>query len=233
MFGPITRFGAISAARRVVPRPSRPHLVAAIGGGVLLAAGVRALLAADIGVAPMDVFLVAVSELTGVGIGLVAIGLQATLLLIATALGRPPRTATWLFTLSSGVTLELTDGWLTATGGVVTSALVWAVGFILVVVALGVLVVGTDAGGSFELLSQAAADRGLPAVPVRTAIEVSFVVAGVAMGGPLGVGTAAFALAIGPGVAGSCRMVSRLSAFDRRRAAAAAAGSAAADEGHA
>ncbi|MEO1062155.1 MAG: hypothetical protein AAFZ07_12100 [Actinomycetota bacterium] len=221
MFGPITRFGAISAARRAVPRPSRPHLVAAVGGGVLLALGVRGILAADLGVAPMDVFLVAVSERSGVGIGVVALGLQVVLLSIATALGRPPRTSTWIFAVSSGVTLELTAGLLGSAGGWLTGAALWTAGFALMVIAIAVLVVGTDAGGSFELLSLAAADRGLPAVPVRTALELGFVALGVALGGPLGVGTAAFALGVGPAVDGACRLLVRVvTDRERRRVAA-------------
>lgn len=221
MFGPITRFGAISAARRAVPRPSRPHLVAAVGGGVLLALGVRGILAADVGVAPMDVFLVAASERSGAGIGVVAIALQATLLLLATRLGRPPRAATWIFAVSSGATLELTDGVLGSGGGWLASAALWLAGFTLVIVAIAVLVVGTDAGGSFELLALAAADRGLPAVGVRTALELGFVAMGVALGGPLGVGTAVFALGIGPSVDAACRLLVRATrVHDRRRVAA-------------
>lgn len=217
MFGPLTRFGAISAARRVVPRPASPRLAAAVGGGVVLAIGVRGILAADVGVAPMDVFLVGASEQTGLGIGIVAVVVQLSLLCIATCLGRPPRTATWIFTLSSGATLELTEGWFDSAGGLAGSVAAWAVGFVLVVTAIAILVVGTDAGGSFELLSQAAADRGLPPVPVRTGLEISFVVVGVALGGPIGPGTAAFAVAVGPAVEVACRTLGAVASPEPRQ----------------
>jgi len=74
----------------------------------------------------------------------------------------------------------------------------------------GALIVSGLGAGSGELIASAASDRvGRPEPRVRLAIESSFLVVGVALGGPIGLGTVAVALIIGPAVAMGHRFVSR------------------------
>jgi uncharacterized membrane protein YczE len=72
----------------------------------------------------------------------------------------------------------------------------------------GALIVSRLGAGSGELLASAASDRSGRAEPrARLAIELSWLVVGIALGGPVGLGTILLALTIGPAVAVGHRIV--------------------------
>jgi uncharacterized membrane protein YczE len=65
----------------------------------------------------------------------------------------------------------------------------------------GILIVSGLGAGSGELLASAASDRtGRPEPRLRMAFELTWLIVGVALGGPIGLGTVVVALAIGPAV---------------------------------
>jgi uncharacterized membrane protein YczE len=79
------------------------------------------------------------------------------------------------------------------------------------VICLGVaLIVRADIGvGPLEMVMLVATDRSVPLVRARVVIEVTTLTVGWLLGGALGLGTAGFALAAGPLIAGSLRLLDR------------------------
>jgi len=68
-------------------------------------------------------------------------------------------------------------------------------------VGAGSLIVSGLGAGSGELLASAASDRtGRPEPRIRMGFELSWLIVGVVLGGPIGLGTVVVALTIGPAV---------------------------------
>ena len=86
----------------------------------------------------------------------------------------------------------------------------------------GALIVSGLGAGSGELLASAASDRtGRPEPRLRMAFELTWLVVGVLLGGPIGVGTVLVALTIGPAVMVGYRAVDSVAVSCRTRLAAA------------
>ncbi len=84
----------------------------------------------------------------------------------------------------------------------------------------GALIVSGLGAGSGELLASAASDRTGRAEPhVRMAIELGWLVVGVVLGGPAGLGTVIVALCIGPAVANGYRIVDTTATRSRQQLA--------------
>jgi uncharacterized membrane protein YczE len=149
----------------------------------------------------------------------------ASLIGAAWLMGRRPGPGTLLSPLIVGPMMQAL---LTALDGVAPPD-----SFVLVVAihAAAVFVVGLGAGalilsglgaGSGELLAAAASDRtGRPEPRLRMAFELTWLVVGVALGGPIGVGTVLVALLIGPAVVVGYRVVDAASVSCRTRLAVA------------
>jgi uncharacterized membrane protein YczE len=74
--------------------------------------------------------------------------------------------------------------------------------------------------GSGELLAAAASDRvGRPESLVRPMFEATWIIVGVALGGPAGLGTVLVAVFVGPSVARGYGLVDRLAARSVQRLA--------------
>ena len=81
----------------------------------------------------------------------------------------------------------------------------------------GILIVSGLGAGSGELFASAASDRtGHPESRVRPAIELSWVVLGVVLGGPAGLGTVMVAAFIAPAVECGYRIIDGLAVRSRR-----------------
>jgi uncharacterized membrane protein YczE len=99
--------------------------------------------------------------------------------------------------------------------------------FVIAIHVIAVFVVGVGAGalivsglgaGTGELLAAAAAERTARSEPrLRMAFESSLLVVGVALGGPVGLGTVVVALCIGPAVMVGYRVVDSVAARGRIR----------------
>ena len=71
-------------------------------------------------------------------------------------------------------------------------------------------IVASDVGiGPIELMMLALTDRGLKIHVARWGIEIALLVVGVALGGSVGIGTAAFAAGTGPVLAGTIPWATR------------------------
>jgi uncharacterized membrane protein YczE len=166
-------------------------------GLVLVGVGVALTITAEIGVAPYDVLTTGLVDLTGVPIGLAAMLLPLAFVAIGWGLGRRPGPGTVLAVLLVGPILGLTLDALPAYEAMGPRLGLFAVGFALVAAGITAVVVAEIGPGPAELVMLALHERGHPLAPVRTAIELTSVAVGFAMGGQVGLGTLVFASLIG------------------------------------
>jgi uncharacterized membrane protein YczE len=169
-----------------------------LGGLWLFGASVALLVRADLGLDPWDVLHQGISAHTGVSIGLVVIVVSVFVLALWVPLRQRPGAGTLANAVLVGLFLDAT---LTVLP--VPTALLYRVAFLVVGVignaAATGLYIGARLGpGPRDGLMTGLAARGVSIRVARTAIEVTVLVAGWLLGGGVGVGTIAYALAIGP-----------------------------------
>jgi uncharacterized membrane protein YczE len=183
---------------RTIPSSLAARISQCVIGLLICGAGVAFIVDADIGLAPWDVLHKGISRHTGLGVGTVIIVIGFALLLLWIPLRVRPGLGTLLNALLIGGTVNVVLPHLPAPGGVVPRLGEMAAG----VVAFGIgtaLYIGAGLGpGPRDGLMTGIAARGHSLRVVRTAIEITVLAVGWALGGSIGVGTAVFALAIGP-----------------------------------
>lgn len=186
--------------RRPVLVPDRfaERLGRCITGLALFGLGIACFVRSDLGLGPWDVYHQGLADQLGVSIGSVVVGTGLVLLPVFVTLGVPMGIGTVLNTIEIGVTLDL---WLLVAPE--TDAAILRVGYL----AAGLLVIGVGSGlyigaglgpGPRDGIMVGLARRGLSIRLARTLIELTALTAGVLLGGSIGVGTAVFALGIGP-----------------------------------
>lgn len=213
---------ASGTPRRALTSAARATYLGA--GSALIACGVALTLWLGLGAGPLDVFIGAISERTGVAFTFALWGTVATMLGIATLLGRRPGPGTIAAPFLIGPLIEATLAGLDAIPQptlVVAQIPFQLVGVALIGLGSGMLIVSGLGAGTGELLAAAAADRtGRPDTLVRTTIELTWVITGVALGGPAGAGTVIVAALIGPAVARGHAIADRVAVGTHRSAAA-------------
>lgn len=161
-------------------------------------AGITMILRSELGAAPWDVLHQGISRHTGIPVGTVIIIVGVVLVVAVLAFGTRPGIGTIMNATLIGVTV---DAALALTGKVErlpTRALLLGGGIVLFGLGSAVYI-GTGLGaGPRDGLMTTLAGRGWSIRWSRTLIEIVVVVVGVAFGGTIGIGTAAFALGIGP-----------------------------------
>jgi uncharacterized membrane protein YczE len=212
---PLSRAGAIAAVLADGPMPTLLRRSARVGllvvGSVVIAAGVAVMLWTRLGPGPLDVFIGAVRVRTGLSLTLAVWLVIASLIGAAWLLGRRPGPGTLVSPLIVGPAMQafvaLLDGVEPPDAFIAVAAIHVAAVFV-VGLGSGALIVSGLGAGSGELLASAASDRTGRAEPgLRMAFELTWLGAGVLLGGPIGVGTVLVALTIGPAVAVGYRAV--------------------------
>ena len=193
-----------AAWRRFLPR-DRPieRIGRCLAGLTLFGIGITLLIDSELGAAPWDVFHTGVSELTGISTGTIIIITGVLLLLLWLPLREQPGLGTVLNALVIGIVVDLT---LPLVGDVDALAVRLAMMFGgVVVVAIGSgfyigagLGPGPRDGLMTGLARQRFVGRSISIRTGRTAVEVIVLGIGVALGGAIGLGTAVFAIGIGP-----------------------------------
>lgn len=156
------------------------------------------LVRSELGLAPWDVFHQGLARVTGIRIGwwVIVVGLVVLLLWI------PLRQRPGVGTVSNAVFIGLA---LNATLDVVSvpASMTWRVVFLVLGVGLNAVATAAYIGaalgpGPRDGLMTGIAARGHSVRVVRTAIEVVVLAVGFTLGGTVGLGTALYALGIGP-----------------------------------
>lgn len=187
------------AAREVIPRENTGARILQLAAGLILYGVSEALmLAPAVGVDPWDVFHTGLARITGIPVGTVLILVGVVVMLLWIPLRQRPGVGTVANMIVIGVIVDAMLGtmpvphalwlrWVMFTGGVALNA-----------VATG-LYIGAGLGpGPRDGLTTGLAAQGRSIRVVRTAIELSVLVAGWLLGGNVGAGTLLYALGIGP-----------------------------------
>ena len=161
----------------------------------------------------------------GIPLALAVWGTVGTLTAIAWMLGRRPGLGTSVAPFMIGPTMQVVLAQLQRTEP--PSAVLAKIGVHLAAIAAvglgaGAVIVAGLGAGTGELLAKAASERsGRPELRVRVLFELSWIVLGVVLGGPIGVGTVLVAVLIGPSVARGHRLVDGAVTVSRRQLAGA------------
>lgn len=178
-------------------------LARCITGLAFFGLGITLFIQANLGLAPWDVFHKGLSEKLDVSIGLVIVGVGLLLLLLWIPLRQKPGVGTVLNALEIGFVVILTkpligepDQLVMRTFMVIAGVLVIALGSALYIGAgLGS---GPRDGLMLGLSQRSIGGHGLSIRVARTTIELTVMIAGLFLGGSIGIGTLTFMFGIGP-----------------------------------
>lgn len=161
-------------------------------------ASVALLVRAGLGLDPWDVLHQGISERTGISLGVVVIAASFLVLALWVPLRQKPGIGTVANVLLVGLSVDATLAVLPP-----TTELPWQIALLVAGILGNGLATGLYIGaglgpGPRDGLMTGLAARGISIRLARTAIEVAVLAVGWLLGGTVGVGTVAYALAIGP-----------------------------------
>lgn len=167
-------------------------------GLVLYGVSLALLVHARLGLDPWDVFNQGVSRHTGLSLGQVTIISSVLLLAAFLPLRQRVGIGTVANALVVGVVLDAALSVVPVPGPLIGRA-AFLVGAILGTAVATGLYIGAGWGpGPRDGLMTGLAARGIPLLVARTAIELTVLTIGFALGGSVGIGTVLFAVSIGP-----------------------------------
>ena len=174
------------------------RLLRCLVGLGLFGFGIALFLESHLGVPPWDVFHKGVADKLDVSIGVVIIATGVVLLFLWIPLRQRPGLGTILNALEIGLVVDLAKGSIGEPDRLWVRIMMLIAG--LLVIAVGsALYIGAGLGpGPRDGLMMGLAERGVSVRLGRTVIEAVVVVAGLSLGGSIGVGTILFAVGIGP-----------------------------------
>jgi uncharacterized membrane protein YczE len=160
--------------------------------------GIALIIDADLGAAPWDVFHTGVSDLTGIPVGTVIIITGVALLLLWIPLRETPGLGTLFNAVEIGIVVDLVLPLVPEPDLIAARFVMMLSGIIMIAFGSG-LYIGSGLGpGPRDGLMTGLARRGISIRTARTAVELTALTFGAMLGGAIGIGTAIFALAIGP-----------------------------------
>ncbi|MET3984630.1 hypothetical protein [Streptomyces sp. PvR034] len=187
-----------SAAPRSPGRLPR-RLLQLYVGLALYGASSAFLVRAGLGLDPWDVFHQGIAQRTGWTIGTVSVVVGALVLLLWVPLRQRPGLGTVSNVFAVGLSMDGTLAVLPDVRGAVAQGALLVAGIVLNGVATGLYIAARFGPGPRDGLMTGLHRRtGRSVRLVRTAIEVTVLAAGFLLGGTVGIGTVAYALAIGP-----------------------------------
>ncbi|MEV4720190.1 hypothetical protein AB0J94_23570 [Micromonospora noduli] len=180
-------------------RPVR-RLVQLYLGLTLYGVSMALMIRSDLGLDPWDVFHQGLSELTGLSFGTVTIGVGALVLLLWIPLRQRPGLGTVSNVVVIGLVVDATLALLPAAGPLSVQIAMLVTGIVANGAATALYLGARLGPGPRDgLMTGYVARRpGRSIRLVRTVIEVTVLALGALLGGTVGVGTVAYALAIGP-----------------------------------
>lgn len=169
-------------------------------GLVCFSVGIVANLHAGLGMMPWGVLNVGIETMTPFTLGEVSQVVGLIVLLLGWLLGFPPGFGTFANMYVIGVSID----WIIASGLIpIPEALPWQLGLLFLSVAflgMGTLLyirVGLGAGPRDGLMMGVVKMTGRPVSNIRGAIEITVLVIGYLLGGPVGIGTVISAVTVG------------------------------------
>ena len=182
----------------MLPRPRLRRLSQLYGGLTLYGFSDALLLLAGLGVDPWDVFHQGLSRRFGLGVGTWVNIVGAAVLLLWLPLRQRPGLGTVSNVLVIGSVIDLTMATVPAPHTLWVRVALLVTGIGLNGFATGAYIGAGLGPGPRDGLMTGFAARGHSIRAVRTTMEVTVLAVGWLLGGTVGIGTAAYALAIGP-----------------------------------
>lgn len=197
-----------SGSRPRAPRPIGPRLrdplltrrlIQLYAGLALYGASSALLVRAGLGLEPWNVLHQGLAELTGLTIGVVSIVVGAAVLLLWIPLRQRPGLGTVSNVFVVGLAMDGTLALLPDVHGLTLQVPLLAAGIVLNGAATGLYISARFGPGPRDgLMTGLHHVTGRSIRLMRTCVEVAVVATGFVLGGTVGVGTVAYALAIGP-----------------------------------
>jgi uncharacterized membrane protein YczE len=178
-------------------RPAE-RAVRLLAGLVLFGLAMALLLESGTGMDPWNVFHQGVSEHTGITIGQVTVLSSLALLALWVPLRQRPGIGTVANALIVGPVVDLGIAWIPTAHALAEQIAFMVTAILAAAIATGLYVGAGWGPGPRDGLMTGLAARGIPIGAARAGIELTVLVAGWLLGGTVGLGTVAFALAIGP-----------------------------------
>ena len=188
--------------------PNPLVLVRLIGGLYLFGLGIAFQIRAAIGLAPWDVFGRGLANITGLSFGLATVLASAMILLLWIPLKQMPGLGTVFNALLIGPFVDLSLRFVpdAATWGIVAQASWYVLGMAIIALGTGVYIGAKLGPGPRDgLMTGSVRKFQKPVWIVRTVLEGGATLIGIALGGPIGLGTLLFVFGIGPMVQVSMR----------------------------
>lgn len=193
-------------ARVDFPKPL--VLVRLVFGLYLFGLGIAFQIRATLGLAPWDVFGQGLSNITGLSFGLATVLASALILLLWIPLKQKPGLGTVFNALLIGPFVDLSLRWVpsAAEWGIVGQIGWYVLGMAIIALGTGVYIGARLGPGPRDgLMTGSVKKFGKPVWIVRTVLEGGATLIGIALGGPVGLGTVLFVVGIGPMVQVSMR----------------------------
>ncbi|MDQ3103261.1 MAG: hypothetical protein M3Q53_05425 [Actinomycetota bacterium] len=189
------------APRRDLWRATPARFARLILGLTLFGVGEGLLVAAQLGNSPWTVLAEGVSLNSSLGVGAATVAISVVVLLLWIPLRQAPGLGTIANAIVIGLALEGAVQILPEDPGLGLRWGLMSAGISLVALGSGLyLTAALGPGPRDGLMTGLARRTGVSLRLVRASIEISVLVAGYLLGGAVGIGTVAFAVAIGPGV---------------------------------
>jgi uncharacterized membrane protein YczE len=186
-----------------MPKLYAEKLARCITGLAFFGFGITLFLRANLGLAPWDIFHKGLSEKLDISIGLVIEGVGLLLLLLWIPLRQRPGVGTILNALEIGFVVNLTKPLIGEPDQLIIRALMVVAG--VLVIGLGsALYIGAGLGSGprdglmLGLSKYSIKGRQISIRVARTVVELTVMVAGLFLGGSIGIGTLIFMFGIGP-----------------------------------
>jgi len=174
------------------------RLVRCAIGLALFGLGISMFLTAKLGVAPWDVFHQGVSKHTGIPVGIVIEITGVCILLLWLPLREKMGWGTVMNAVEIGLVVFAIGGHLPHTRLLMLRLLYLAGGLLAIALGSGLYIGAGLGSGPRDGLMLALSRRKISVAVARTGLELVVLVAGLAMGGSIGIGTVAFTFGIGP-----------------------------------
>ena len=186
-----------------MPKLYSEKLARCITGLAFFGFGITLFLRANLGLAPWDIFHKGLSEKFDISIGLVIEGVGLLLLLLWIPLRQRPGVGTILNALEIGFVVNLTKPLIGEPDQLIIRALMVVAG--VLVIGLGsALYIGAGLGSGprdglmLGLSKYSIKGRQISIRVARTVVELTVMVAGLFLGGSIGIGTLIFMFGVGP-----------------------------------
>ena len=174
------------------------RLVRCLIGLAIFAVGISLQMNANIGAPPWDVFHQGVAKQTDISIGNIIVITGFSLLLLWIPLRQKPGLGTILNALEIGLIADVALEIIPEPNNILIRIVMVVVGIITVAIGTGLYIGSALGPGPRDGLMTGLAKRGIPIRVGRTAVEVTVLIIGYALGGQVGVATFAFAFGVGP-----------------------------------